>query len=71
MVSSRCMRQQSGEGWDQIEDIDDDEDDEGEDSEEDTSEEDMAERERKSHKAQEGQPIVIDVSVLCFSYLEE
>jgi len=76
LVRNRCMRQQSGEGWDEMEDMDDDEDDEGaegekDDSEEDDSEEDVAEGERESQIPQERQTIVIDVSLLCFSYLEE
>jgi len=76
VVRNRRMRQQSGEGWDEMEDMDDDEDDEGaegekDDGEEDDSEEDVAEGERESQIPQERQTIVIDVSLLCFSYLEE
>jgi len=71
VVRNRHMRQQSGERWDELEDIDDEEDDEGADGEEDDSEEDVAEGERESQMPQERQTIVIDVSLLCFSYLEE
>jgi len=41
------------------------------DGEEDDSEEDVAEGERESQMPQERQTIVIDVSLLCFSYVEE
>jgi len=61
------MRHQSGERGDEMEDMDD----EGADGEEDDSEEDVAEGERESQMPQERQTIVIDVSLLCFSYLEE
>jgi len=54
-----------------MEDMDDDEDDEGADGEEDDSEEDVVEGEGESQMHQERQTIVIDVSLLCFSYLEE
>jgi len=71
VVRNRHMRQQSGERWDEMEDMDDDEDDEGADGEEDDSKEDVAEGARESQMPQERQTIVIDVSLLCFSYLEE
>jgi len=71
VVRNRRMRQQSGEHWDEMEDMDDDEDDEGAEGEEDDSEEDVAEGERESQMPQERQTIVIDVSLLCFRYLEE
>jgi len=51
--------------------MDDDEDDEGAEGEEDDSEEDLAEGKRDSQMPQERQTIVIDVGLLCFSYLEE
>ena len=54
-----------------MEDMDDDEDNEGADGEEDDSEGDVTEGERESHMPQERQTIVIDVSLLCFSYPEE
>jgi len=54
-----------------MEDINNDEDDKGEDGGEDEGEEDIAESERESQMPQEEQTIVIDVSVLCFSNLEE
>jgi len=63
MVSNTRMRQQAGERWDEMEDMDDDE--------EDDSDEDVAEGERESQMPQKRQTIVIDVSLLCFSYLEE
>jgi len=71
VVRNRRMRQQSGKRWDEMEDMDDDEDDEGADGQEDDSEEDVAEGERESQMPQERQTIVIDVSLLCFSSLEE
>jgi len=71
VVRNRPMRQQSRERGDQREDKDNDENDEGLDGEEDDSEEDVAEGERESQMLQERQTIVIDVSLLCFSYLEE
>jgi len=71
VVRNRRMRQQSGESWDEMEDMDADEDDEGADGQVDNSEENVAEGERKSHMPQERQTNVIDVSLLCFSYLEE
>jgi len=71
VVRNRLMRQQSGERWDEIEDMDDDEDDEGAEGEEDDTEEDVAEGKRESQMPQEWQTIVVDVSLLCFSYLEE
>jgi len=71
VVRNRRMRPQSGERWDEMEDMDDDEDDEGADGEEEDSEEDVAEGKRESQMPQERQTIVIDVSLLCFSYLEE
>ena len=71
VVRNRRMRQQSGERWDATEDMDDDEDDEGAEGEEEVSEEDVAEGERESQMPQERQTIVIDVSLLCFSYVEE
>jgi len=71
VVRNRRMRWQSGERWDEMEDMDDDEDDEGADSEEDDSEEDVAEGEPESQMPQERQTIVIDVRLLCFSYREE
>jgi len=71
VVRNRRMRQPVEEGWDQMEDMDDDEDNEGADGEEDDSDEDMAEGERESQMPQERQTIVIDLSLLCFSYLEE
>jgi len=71
VVRNRRMRQQSEERWDEMEDMDDDEDDEGADGEEDDGEEDVAEGERESQMPQERQTIVIDISLLCFSYLEE
>jgi len=71
VVRNRHMRQQWGDRWDEMEDMDDDEDDEGADTGEDDSEEDVAEGERESQMPQEWQTIVIDVSLLCFSYLEE
>jgi len=71
VVRNRRMRQQSGECWDEMEDMDYDEDDKGADGEEDDSEEDVTEGERESQMPQERQTIVIDVSLVCFSYLEE
>jgi len=71
VVRNRRMRQQSGERWDEMEDMDDDEDDEGADGEEDDSKEDVVEGARESQMPQERQTIVIDVSLLCFSYLEQ
>jgi len=71
VVRNRRIRQQSGERWDEIEDMDNDEDDEGAHSEEDDSAEDVVERECELQMPQERQTIVIDVSLLCFSYLEE
>jgi len=71
VVRNRRMRQQSGEGWDEMEDMDDEEDDEGAGGEEDNSEEAVAEGDRKSQMPQERQTILMDVSLLCFSYLEE
>ena len=61
------MRQQSGVCWDEIEDMDN----ERAHSKEDDSEEDVMEGERESQMPQERQTIVIDVSLLCFSYIEE
>jgi len=71
VVRNRRMRQQSGERSDEMEDMDYDADDEGADGEEEDSEEDVAEGEPESQMPQEWQTIVIDVSLLCFSYLEE
>jgi len=84
VVRNTSMRQQSGEHWDQMEDMDYDEDDvgaegeehnsedhEGADGEEDDSEDDVAEGELDSQMPQERQTIVIDISLLCFSYLED
>ena len=71
VVRNRRMRQQSGERWDEMEDMDDDEDDKGADGEADDSEKHVAEGERESQMPLERQTIVIDVSLLCFSYLEE
>jgi len=71
VVRNRRMRQQSGERWDEMEDMDDNKDDDGADGEEDDSEEDVAEGEPESEMPQVRQTIVIDVSLLCFSYLEE
>ena len=71
VVRSRRMRQESGERWDEMEDMDYDKDDEGADGEEDDSEEDVAKGKRDSQMPQERQTIVIDVCLLCFSYLEE
>jgi len=71
VVRNRRMRQQLGELWDEMEDMNDDKDDKGADGEEDDSEQDVAEGERESQMPQEWQTIVIDVSLLCFSYLEE
>jgi len=71
VVRNRRMRQQSGEHWDEMGDMDNDEDDEGADDEEEDSEVDVAEGEWESQMPQEWQTIVIDVSLLCFSYLEE
>jgi len=71
VVRNRRMRQQSGERRDEIEDIDDNKDHDGADGEEDDSKEDVAEGEWESQMPQEQQTIVIDVSLLCFSYLEE
>jgi len=71
VVRNRRIRQQSGERWDEMDDMDDDEDDKGADGDEDDSEEDVAEGERESQMPQERQTIVITVSLLCFSYLEE
>ena len=71
VVRNRRMRQQSGERWEEMEEMDDDEDDKGADCEEDDSEEDVAEGERQSQMPPEHQIIVIDVSLLYYSYLEE
>ena len=71
VMRNRRMRQQLGERGDEMEDMDYDEDDEGVDGEEDDSEEDVAEGQRESQMPQKRQTIVIDVSLLCFSYLEE
>ena len=85
VVRNRRMRQQSGERWDEMEDMDHDEHDEGvdveeddgeeddseDDGEEDDSEDDVAEDKWESQMPQERETIVIDVSLLCFSYLEE
>jgi len=60
-----------GRAGDEIEDMDDDEDDNGADGEEDNSLENLAEGEWESQMPQERQTIVIDVSLLSFSYLEE
>jgi len=58
-----------------MQDMDDDEDDNredaGEDEGEDDGEDDLAESELESLMPQQRQPIVIDISVLYFSYLEE
>jgi len=50
---------------------DDSEDDEGADGQEVDSEEDVAKGGRESQMTQERHTIVIDISLLCFSYLEE
>jgi len=71
VVRNRRMRQQSGEHWDEMEDMDDDEDDRGADGEEHDSEEDVAEGEKESPMPPAWQTIVIDVGLLCLSYLEE
>jgi len=76
VVRNRRMRQQSGERWDEMEDMDHDEDDEGvdveeDDGEEDDSEDDVAADKSESQMPQERETIVIDVSLLCFSYFEE
>jgi len=76
VVRNRRMRQQSGERWDEMEDMDHDEDDEGvdveeDDGEEDDSEDDVAADKSESQMPQERKTIVIDVSLLCFSYFEE
>jgi len=71
VVKNRRMRQQAGERWDEMEDMADDEDDEGAEGEEDNSEDDVAEGDQESQMPQERQTIVIDVSSLCFGYLEE
>jgi len=71
VVRNSRMRQQLGERYDEMEDMDHDEDDEGAHGEEDDSEEDVAEGEQESQMPQERQTIVIDVGLLCFSYLEE
>ena len=71
VVRYRHMRQQSGECGNEREDMDDHEDDEGEDCGQDHGEEEMLESEPESEMPQERQRIVIDLSVLCFSYLEE
>jgi len=71
VVGNRRIKQHSGERWDEIADMAHDEDDERADGEEDDSEEDVAERERESQMPQERQTIVLDVSLLCCSYIEE
>jgi len=71
VVRTRRMRQQSGQRWDEMKDMDEDEDDEGSDGKEDDSEQDVAAGERESEMPQERQTIVIDISLLSFSYLEE
>jgi len=71
VVRNKRIRQQSGERWDEMENIENDEDDEVADGEEDDSEEDVAEGEPKSQMPQERPTIAIDVSLLCFGYLEE
>jgi len=71
VLRNRRMGQKSGERWDQMEDMDNDEDDEGADGEDDDSKENVVEGERESQMPPERQTIVIDVSLLCFSYLEE
>jgi len=64
------MRQQSGEGWDEREDMDDNKDNKGGDGEEDERVEDVVEGEQQSPMPRDRQTIVIDVGLLCFSYLE-
>ena len=69
VVRNRCMRQQSGERWNEMEDIDNhdnDDDEEGKDHEE-----DVAEHELESQMPPELPIIVIDISLSRFSCLED
>jgi len=54
-----------------MQDMDNDEDDDREDDGEDNGEDDLTESERSSLMPQQWRTIVIDISVLYFSYLKE
>jgi len=65
------MTQQSGERCDEMEDMDEDEDDEGAGGEENDRQADVLEGQGESAMPQDRPTIVINLSLLCFSYLEE
>jgi len=71
VVRNWHMTQQSGERWDEMEDMDEDVDDEGAGGEENDREADVLEGQGESAMPQDRQTIVINLSLLCFSYLEE